>query len=73
MKAKLTVTIDEALIPRAKKAARIQGRSLSQLIEHALRRTVLESRDSFSARWQGRFVPGQLEDERYKALAKRFL
>ena len=43
MKAKLTVTIDEELIPKAKEQARSQGLSLSDLIERALRGLTLES------------------------------
>ena len=37
MKTKLTVTIDEELLPKAKEHARSLGVSLSQLIEQALR------------------------------------
>ena len=54
MKKKLTVTIDEDLIPAAKDRARMEGMSLSQLIENALRRLTTTRRDSFSARWRGR-------------------
>lgn len=73
MKAKLTVTIDEALIPRAKEAARSQGVSLSDLIERALRGVTLETRESFSTRWRGRFRPARRKGDRYKALAGKYL
>jgi len=73
MKAKLTVTIDEELIPKAKEQARAQGVSLSDLIERALRVLTLEKRRSFSARWRGRFKDARRKDDRYKALAEKYL
>lgn len=75
MKAKLTVTIDEELIPLAKVHARSQRRSLSQLIEDSLRaevKTTEGTEEPFSARWRGKFAPAQRDDERYRALAKRY-
>ena len=73
MKRKLTVTIDEDLLPRAKRFARSQGISLSQLIEDTLREMSAEGTERFSARWRGRFVPAEREEERYRALAKKYL
>ena len=73
MKAKLTVTIDEDLIPKAKAEARFQGVSLSDLIERALRGLTLEKRRPFSARWRGRFKAARRQDDRYKALAEKYL
>ena len=73
MKRKLTVTIDEDLVPRAKRFARSRGLSLSQLIEDTLREMSAEGTESFSGRWRGRFVPAEREDERYPALAKKYL
>ena len=73
MKAKLTVTIDEELIPKAKEQARSQGVSLSDLIERALRGLTLERGQSFSARWRGRFKAARRRDDRYKALAEKYL
>ena len=73
MKAKLTVTIDEELIPEAKEQARSQGLSLSGLIERALRGLTLEKRQSFSARWRGGFKAARRKDDRYKALAEKYL
>jgi len=73
MKAKLTVTVDEDLIPRAKERARAQGVSLSQLIEEALAELVSEQGPPFSLRWRGRFRPAGRKDERYKALARKHL
>lgn len=74
MKTKLTVTIDRDLLPRAKRYARSRGVSLSEIIENSLRR--LSSSDetpSFSARWRGQFVPVERTDERFVALAKKYL
>ena len=73
MKAKLTVTVEEALIPKAKERARAQGVSLSQFIEQALAELVSEQGPPFSRRWRGRFRPAARKDERYRALARKYL
>ena len=73
MKAKLTVTVDEELIPHAKEYARSQGVSLSQLIENSLREVSTKPSRTFSERWRGRFAPADHDDDRYRALAKRYL
>jgi hypothetical protein len=74
MKAKMTVSIDEELIPRAKQHARQKGLSLSELVETSLR-IVTEEKEgsSFSQRWRGKFRPADKDDERSRALAKRYL
>lgn len=73
MKAKLTVTVDEELIPEAKRHARAQGMSLSQLIEGSLREVIAGARPSFSLRWRGKFRPAEGDDPRYRALADKYL
>jgi len=73
LKTKLTVTIDEDLVPRAKRHARSRGLSLSQLIENALREMGAGDVTSFSQRWRGQFRPAERDDERYRALAKKYL
>ena len=73
MKSKLTLTIDEELIPRAKAIARARGVSLSQLVESSLRDLDRGAGESFSARWCGRFAPSSRDDPRYLALAKKYL
>jgi hypothetical protein len=72
VKAKLTVTIDEDLIPRAKERARREGLSLSRLIERALRRLTSEDEATFSERWRGRFRPAGRRDDRYRALDRKY-
>ena len=72
MKAKLTVTIDEDLIPKAKDRARQEGLSLSRLIERALRQLTAEDEPTFSQRWRGRFRLAARKDERYAALARKY-
>lgn len=72
MKARLTVTIDEDLIPKAKDRARQEGLSLSRLIERALRQLTTEDEPTFSQRWRGRFRLAAGKDERYAALAKKY-
>ena len=73
MKTKLTVTIDAELVPRAKQYARMQGVSLSQLIETALWETCAEARPTFSQRLRGKFQVAQRGDERYQQLARKYL
>jgi hypothetical protein len=73
VKKKLTVTIDEDLLPKAKRYARARGVSLSQLIESALREIAIEDYASFSQRWRGRFAPARRDDERYNRLAEKYL
>ena len=73
MKAKLTVTIEEELIPRAKEIARLKGVSLSQLIENALRAIDQQKQSSFSHRWRGRFTASQHKDDRYRQLKEKYL
>jgi hypothetical protein len=73
MKTKLTVTIDEELIPKAKDEAQARGVSLSDLIERSLRALTLEKSSPFSTRWRGRFRAARRKGDRYKALAEKYL
>lgn len=73
MKTKLTVTIDEELVPLAKQYARARGVSLSQLIETALRQISCDKRPSFCKRWRGKFRAANRDDARYRALEQKYL
>ena len=75
MKAKLTVSIDGDLIPRAKRSARRRGASLSSVIEHALDRFTKEDAPSFSEKGRGRFqVRGDADqDPRARELRAKYL
>ena len=73
MKTKLTVTIDEKLLPQAKQFARSRGVSLSGLIEESLRNLSARGSRSFSQRWRGAFRPASRRDERYQRLARKYL
>ena len=74
MKTKLTVTIDRDLLPLAKRYARARGVSLSEIIEGSLRRlSAGDETPSFATRWRGQFVPAERVDERFAALAKKYL
>jgi hypothetical protein len=73
VKAKLTVTIDERLLPKAKQYARSRGLSLSQLIENALREMGANAAGSFASRWRGKFSLAGRDDEGYRALSKKHL
>jgi len=73
MKSKLTITIDAELIPRAKRYARRRGVSLSAVIEEALRELSAEEAPSFVTRWRGRFEAADKDDERFRALARKYL
>jgi hypothetical protein len=73
MKTKLTITIDEELLPRAKRYARSRGTSLSALIEGALREmTSPEDAPSFSQRWRGSLALAERDDDRYRALEEKY-
>ena len=73
MKKKLTITVDEELIPKAKKYAYSRGESLSSLVERSLREAAVKYEPTFSARWRGRFRQAEGEDPRYEALARKYL
>lgn len=72
MKAKLTVTIDEELLPRAKAYARQTGRSLSEIIENALRQLSTDAQPDFATRWRGKFDLSHGDDERRRRLLKKY-
>jgi hypothetical protein len=73
MKAKLTITVDEELIPEAKRYARSRGKSLSQLVEDGLREAMADRGDGFARRWRGRFRAADGEDARFARLSKKYL
>ncbi len=73
MKTKVTITVDDELVPRAKRYARSQGTSLSGLIERTLRDMSAPAAETFTSRWRGRFRPARRKDARYRHLAKKYL
>ena len=73
MKTKLTITVDADLIPRAKRWAQARGVSLSSVIEDALRELAAEESISFVERWRGAFEPASRDDDRFRALAEKYL
>ena len=73
MKKKLTITVDEDLLPRAKGYARSRGVSLSSLIEASLREIATGDTPSFASRWRGRFEAARRDDDRYRELARKHL
>lgn len=75
MKSKLTITVEEALIPRAKQYARGKKKSLSALIEDLLKRATDSSEKSFSQKWRGAFeaTTKSKKDPRFEYLSKRYL
>jgi len=74
MKTKVTITLDEELVPDAKRFARSHGVSLSRLVEETLRtRLSTAEGPTFSERWRGNFRPAEREDSRYKQLAEKYL
>ena len=72
MKKKLTITVDEDLLPRAKRYAQARGVSLSSVIEDSLR-DLTGTDESFVDRWRGRFEAAQRDDARYRGLAEKYL
>jgi hypothetical protein len=73
VKTKLTITIDEHLVPRTKRYARSRGLSLSQLIENALRDMGAGQTNTFSRRWRGTFRPAARDCGRYRARAEKHI
>ncbi len=73
MKAKLTLTIEEDLIPKAKRYAEAQNDSLSGLVEKALRDLTRTKEMPFSKRWAGKFKASRQASIRYRTLARRYL
>lgn len=73
MKKKLTITVDAELLPRAKRYARSQGVSLSSLIEGSLRGLTEDLGPDFVEKWRGRFEAARRDDERFRALAEKYL
>jgi len=72
MKTKVTLTIDQELLPQAKHYARSHGHSLSQWIENSLREMGHADDTPFSQRWRGKFKTSDRQSPRYKALQKRY-
>ena len=73
VKQKLTLTVDENLLPVAKRFAKSQGLSLSLLVERQLREVAASDEPSFASRWRGKFRPAERNDARYDFLAKKYL
>ena len=73
MKKKLTVTIEESLIRRAKRYARRYGLSVSSVVEDALRRLTDADDHGFVERWRGAFAAVEEDNGRRRALAEKYL
>lgn len=75
MKSKLTLTVDETLIPRAKRLARERRVSLSELVESQLAALCDEARSSTSTfvnRWSGKFELNSSDDSRAVRLRAKY-
>lgn len=72
MKTKLTITVDEEVLPRAKAYARARGESLSRVIECALRELTSDEAPPFSNRWRGKLQASERDDERYRHLSGKY-
>ncbi len=73
MKARLTVTVDSELIPRAERCAKARGVSLSSLVEASIGEMTGDDAPSFSMRWRDRFKAAAGNAPRYGALARKYL
>lgn len=72
MKTKLTLTVDRDAVAGAKKFARRNGTSLSELVEKQFRKL---GQQSFAQRWYGQFkvpVP-KANDARLKYLLRKYV
>jgi antitoxin component of RelBE/YafQ-DinJ toxin-antitoxin module len=74
MKTKVTLTIDEDLVPEAKRVARSKGVSLSELVERSLRHAVRDAANvpPFSARWRGKFTLEECDEARFRQLTEKY-
>lgn len=72
MKTKLTVTVDQELLPKAKRAARRRGTSLSRVIENFLRDLAAEETD-FVGKWRGSFEIRESSDPRIRYVMEKYL
>ena len=72
MKTKLTVTVDEELIPKVKRYAKEHHRSLSSLIEESLQNLTKKPETSFSEQWGGKLKVHPKDEVRFQQLAKKY-
>lgn len=72
MKAKLTITMDEELIPKAKRYAKQHGYSLSHLLEKSIQSIVCRPEQRISEKWQGRLSITDKKTTRFENLSKRY-
>ena len=74
MKKKLTVTVDEDVLPLAKRYAKSQGVSLSSLVEQALRDMTRDEEPTFSEKWRGKFklADADIGSACYEFLARKY-
>jgi uncharacterized protein (DUF433 family) len=70
-----TEDVREALRYAAETLLKLQQhvREISEIVESSLRNATEQPERTFSQRWRGRFQPAERDDERYRALAKRYL
>ena len=73
MKRKLTLTVEENLLPVAKRYAKSRGLSLSSLVERLLRDAAGYHEPSFATRWRGKFSSAERGGARHESLAKKYL
>lgn len=73
MKSKLTLSINREIIGKAKNFVRRRGTSISALVERILAQTIDEKKDSFVARWTGKFELAENDEKRYQKLKQRYL
>lgn len=72
MKAKLTITMDENLIPKAKQYAKAHGCSLSYLLEKSVQSIISPSAKRISEKWRGKLSVSQNDSKRFQNLAKKY-
>ncbi len=73
MKAKLTIMMDETLIPKAKQYAKNHGSSLSALLEESIKKIIFKPQKSISEKWRGKLNVDSKNTPRFKKLADKYL
>lgn len=75
MKTKMTLSIEDDLVPKIKNYAQLLNTSVSQLVEDMFRHRVVKKPTTtpFSQKWRGHFKLAHHRGPRYQALKKKYL
>lgn len=72
MKTKINLTLNSKLVPKAKRLAKENGKSVSQIVEELLQKFIEEDTFSFTDKWLGKLEITDIDDNRTKYLKNRY-